>query len=143
MTADNTVEVRKRALSYGAIDFVTSPFDRVELELRIRNHLRARRLALELAALAGDPEERARLAQDTLDGARMEVLEHLAHAAEFRDGENPLHTWRAAAAVATGRGRRGLRRPRPVKGRDRQRVNVLQLHSVRVGVDRLAGDEVV
>jgi putative two-component system response regulator len=94
VTADNAAEVRKRALSYGAIDFVTSPFDRVELELRIRNHLRARRLALELAALAGDPDERARLAQDTLDGARMEVLERLAGAAEFRDGENPLHPWR-------------------------------------------------
>ena len=94
VTADNTAEVRKRALSYGAIDFVTSPFDRGELELRVRNHLRARRLALELAVLAGDHEERSRLAQDTLDEARMEVLERLAGAAEFRDGENPLHTWR-------------------------------------------------
>ncbi|MGP0048331.1 MAG: HD domain-containing phosphohydrolase [Solirubrobacteraceae bacterium] len=94
VTADNTAEVRKRALSYGAIDFVTSPFDRGELELRVRNHLHARRLALELEALAGDQEERARRAENALDGARMEVLERLAHAAEFRDDESRLHTWR-------------------------------------------------
>ena len=94
MTADNSSEARRCALSYGAIDFVTQPFDRSELELRVRNHLHTRRLALELEAVAGDSEERARRAEHQLDSARMEVLERLAHAAEFRDDEGTLHTWR-------------------------------------------------
>ena len=108
VTADGTPEARRRALSYGAIDFVTQPFDRSELELRVRNHLHTRRLALELEALAGDQEQRARRAEGELDSARLEVLERLAHAAEFRDNESTLHPWRVgrlsgkiAAAVAT------------------------------------------
>ena len=94
VSADSSTESRRRALSYGAIDFVTQPFDRSELELRVRNHLHARRLALELEALAGDQEQRARRAERALDGARLEVLERLAHAAEFRDDQSTLHTWR-------------------------------------------------
>ena len=94
VTADNSSEARRCALSYGAIDFVTQPFDRSELELRVRNHLHTRRLALELEAVAGDSEERACRAEHELDSARMEVLERLVHAAEFRDDEGTLHTWR-------------------------------------------------
>jgi putative two-component system response regulator len=94
VSADDSAESRRRALSYGAIDFVTQPFDRSELELRVRNHLHARRLALELEALAGDHEQRARRAERELDSARLEVLERLAQAAEFRDDESALHPWR-------------------------------------------------
>jgi putative two-component system response regulator len=94
VSADDSAESRRRALSYGAIDFVTQPFDRSELELRVRNHLHARHLALELEALAGDQEQRARRAEHALDSARMEVLERLAQAAEFRDDQSTLHTWR-------------------------------------------------
>jgi putative two-component system response regulator len=81
-------------LSYGAIDIVTQPFDRAELELRVRNHLHARRLALELEALAGEREQRARRAESERDSAGMEVLERLARATEFRHDESPLHAWR-------------------------------------------------
>jgi putative two-component system response regulator len=94
VTADNTSQSRRLALSYGAIDFVTQPFDRSELVLRVRNHLHARRLALELEALAGDREQRARRAEQQLDSARLDILEQLAHAAEFRDNQSTLHTWR-------------------------------------------------
>jgi putative two-component system response regulator len=94
VTSDNSADARRRALSYGAIDIVTQPFDRAELELRVRNHLHARRLALELEAIAGDREQRARRAEGELDSARMDVLERLAHVAEFRDQESVLHTWR-------------------------------------------------
>lgn len=93
VTTDDSAEARRRALSYGAIDFITRPFDRGELELRVRNHLHARGMALELEALADGQERRAQRAEQQLDGARMEVLERLAHAAEFRDNETSLHAW--------------------------------------------------
>ena len=101
VTADNTPDARRLALSYGAIDFVTHPFDRGELELRVRNHLHTRRLALELEAVAGDQELRARRAERELDSARMDVLERLARAAEFRDDESTLHAWRVGRLSAT------------------------------------------
>jgi putative two-component system response regulator len=94
VTSDDSADARRRALSYGAIDIVTQPFDRAELELRVRNHLHARRLAVELEALAGDREQRARRAENELDSARMDILERLAHAAEFTNPESVLHTWR-------------------------------------------------
>jgi DNA-binding response OmpR family regulator len=42
LTADATAEAKKRALEAGAKDFVTKPFDRLEVMLRIRNLLDTR-----------------------------------------------------------------------------------------------------
>ena len=47
VTADVTVEARQRALSGGARDFLTKPFDMVEVLLRIKNLLEVRFLQLE------------------------------------------------------------------------------------------------
>ncbi len=44
LTADVTIEARDRALSRGARDFVTKPFDAVEVLLRVGNLLETRRL---------------------------------------------------------------------------------------------------
>jgi len=48
LTADVTLEARQRALAAGAKDFLTKPFDRLEVLLRIKNLLDTRRLYLEL-----------------------------------------------------------------------------------------------
>lgn len=45
LTADVTTEVRERALSAGAKDFLTKPFDRTEVLLRVSNLLETRALA--------------------------------------------------------------------------------------------------
>src|SRR5260370_22916754 len=47
LTADARAEARERALSAGARDFLTKPFDRLEVLLRIKNLLDIRRLYLE------------------------------------------------------------------------------------------------
>src|SRR5437879_13236822 len=44
LTADATSEAKKRALEAGAKDFLTKPFDRLEVMLRIRNLLDTRSL---------------------------------------------------------------------------------------------------
>jgi CheY-like chemotaxis protein len=49
LTADVTLAARRRALSLGARDFLTKPFDAVEAVLRIFNLLETRLLTLELA----------------------------------------------------------------------------------------------
>ena len=48
LTADVTPEAKTRALDAGTSDFLTKPFDRVEVTLRIRNLLETRRLYLAL-----------------------------------------------------------------------------------------------
>ncbi|OLB93162.1 MAG: hypothetical protein AUH30_20660 [Candidatus Rokubacteria bacterium 13_1_40CM_68_15] len=48
LTADVTMEAKQRALAAGAKDFLTKPFDRVEVLLRIKNLLDTRFLYLEL-----------------------------------------------------------------------------------------------
>lgn len=42
LTADSTMQARRRALSLGAKDFVTKPFDVIEVALRIANLLETR-----------------------------------------------------------------------------------------------------
>src|SRR3989442_3465491 len=48
LTADATIEAKKRALEAGAKDFLTKPFDRLEVLLRIKNLLDTRTLYLAL-----------------------------------------------------------------------------------------------
>lgn len=48
LTADITPESRKKALAEGASDFISKPFDLVEVSLRIKNLLYARKLHNEL-----------------------------------------------------------------------------------------------
>jgi putative two-component system response regulator len=48
LTADVQPEVKRRALAAGAKDFVTKPFDRTEVLLRIQNLLQTRFLHLRM-----------------------------------------------------------------------------------------------
>lgn len=48
LTADATTETKRRALAAGASDFLTKPFDLVEVDLRIKNLLESRYLHLQL-----------------------------------------------------------------------------------------------
>jgi len=54
LTADATLEAKRRALSLGAKDFLTKPFDTVEAMLRIWNLLETRQLYQRLKQLAPD-----------------------------------------------------------------------------------------
>lgn len=56
ITADATTEAKRRALSLGARDFLTKPFDNIEAMLRVWNLLETRLLYKRLRALA--PQER-------------------------------------------------------------------------------------
>ncbi len=94
LTADITPMAKEKALSGGAKDFLTKPLDATEVLLRIRNLLETRFLHLELhgekRALAEKVAERTR----ELDLARLEILERLARAAEYRDFDTGMHASR-------------------------------------------------
>jgi EAL domain-containing protein (putative c-di-GMP-specific phosphodiesterase class I)/ActR/RegA family two-component response regulator len=82
LTADTTDGARDHALSHGAQDFLTKPFDAVETTLRIANLLETKELHANLrrAGVApavgsheppADPEQIRRRIQDVLDGNRV------------------------------------------------------------------------
>lgn len=60
LTADVTHEARERALAAGAIDFITKPFDHLEVLLRVRNLLTRRALELDLVRQNQVLEQRVR-----------------------------------------------------------------------------------
>ncbi len=77
LTADTTAEAKLRALSMGAKDFLTKPFDRAEALLRIRNLLETRLLYLALQNENERLEEmvrrRTQELEDRLAAARSEA----------------------------------------------------------------------
>jgi putative two-component system response regulator len=103
VTADVTPEVKQRALSGGARDFLTKPFDMVEVLLRIRSLLEARFLQKELRKRNLMLEQLVHDRTRDLDEARVEALARLALAAEWRDdatGEHTQRVGRTSAAIA-------------------------------------------
>ena len=107
ITSDDDRETKQKALSGGARDFLAKPVSPVELRLRVSNLLHTRYLQLELQKHAVRLEDRviARTAQ--LEEARVEILERLALAAEYRDDETGEHTQRVgreSAALAQAMG---------------------------------------
>lgn len=93
-TADHTPEVRRRALSAGARDFLTKPLSPADLRLRVRNLMETRFLHEHLREHNALLEERVAERTRELDEARLEILYRLARAAEFRDDESGRHTLR-------------------------------------------------
>lgn len=94
LTADITPEAKQQALSRGARDFLTKPFDATEVMLRIRNLLETRFLHLELKGQNRILEEKVRERTQEVEGARNEILERLALAAEYRDDDTGQHIHR-------------------------------------------------
>jgi putative two-component system response regulator len=94
LTADSTGETRRRALALGATDFLTKPFDVVEVLMRVSNALETRMLHRELREhnLHLDAMVAVRTAE--LERSRIELLERLARAAEYRDDDTGRHAWR-------------------------------------------------
>jgi putative two-component system response regulator len=94
LTADITQEARQRALSIGARDFVTKPFDHTEVILRIKNLLETRFLHRQLRDQNETLAEKVLERTVELEEARLEVLKRLAIAAEYRDDDTGRHTQR-------------------------------------------------
>lgn len=100
LTADITSETMRTALRLGARDFLTKPFDPEEVRLRVRNLLEMRLLHRDQARHATRLEERVRERTRHLEQARLEILERLALAAEYRDDDTGQHTVRVARTSA-------------------------------------------
>lgn len=103
LTADISRETKQKALSCGARDFLTKPFDITEVLLRIKNLLETRFLHQQLQNQNHLLDTRVQERTHELEKARIEVLERLALAAEYRDdvtGEHTLRVGEMSAVVA-------------------------------------------
>lgn len=108
ITGDGSRDARQKALTLGAKDLVTKPFDLVELQLRVRNLLESRMLFQDLrkqnrtllASAIGRTQE--------LESSRIEMIERLALAAEYRDDETSQHNTRVGDLSAKLAERIGL-----------------------------------
>ena len=107
LTADITEEAKRRALTLGARDFLTKPIDRVELVLRVRNLLHVQHLEDCLREHNANLEAEVAARTQDLDRARLEILDRLALAAEYRDDDTQRHAWRighSSGLIAAGLG---------------------------------------
>lgn len=100
LTADVTRETKTKALSLGAKDFVTKPFDRDEVLLRVRTLLHTRSLHLELKRSNDTLAQKVRERTRDLEEAQLETMERLAIAAEYRDDDTGEHARRVGEMAA-------------------------------------------
>src|SRR5919109_5131605 len=100
LTADITPETKRRALSEGALDFLTKPLDATEVILRVRNLLQTRSLHLQLQGQNELLEQKVRERTAELEATQVEILERLALAAEYRDDDTGEHTKRVGETAA-------------------------------------------
>jgi putative two-component system response regulator len=94
LTADVTEEAKRRALEMGARDFLTKPIDQTELLLRVRNMLHVQDLREKLLDHNQSLEATVTSRTRELDDTRIEVLDRLALAGEFRDDDTQEHAQR-------------------------------------------------
>lgn len=94
LTAQHGQDFLLRALNAGARDFITKPFDRNELLARVRNMLDAQ-LAHRLVHDQKDVlDEMVQMRTDELRRTRLQVVQRLGRAAEYRDNETGNHILR-------------------------------------------------
>lgn len=91
LTAQHTQSFRQRALDSGAIDYVTKPFDALELLSRVHNLLEVQMahkyMRYQNKILEQKVQERTREIHET----RLQIVRRLGRAAEYRDEETGLH----------------------------------------------------
>lgn len=91
VTTMDARELRNTALQAGATDFVSKPFDIVELRARVRNMLAIAKLQNELRARAEGLQEEVSRATSTIAEREHEVILRLSRAAEHRDTDTGDH----------------------------------------------------
>jgi len=100
LTADITNDAKQRALSSGAKDFLNKPLDLTEVLLRVRNLVETRMLHLQTRLHAQELERKVRERTLELEESKIEILDRLAMAGEYRDYTTGEHTRRVANVAA-------------------------------------------
>jgi putative two-component system response regulator len=100
LTGDDSMMAKEHALSNGARDFIAKPFEINEVILRIKNLADLRTLHKELYASNVTLEQKVRARTAELEHARLDIMDRLGMAAEFRDDATGQHTRRVGKNAA-------------------------------------------
>ncbi|MGH7474873.1 MAG: HD-GYP domain-containing protein [Longimicrobiales bacterium] len=100
ITGDLSRASRNQALSMGAKDFLTKPFDPDEALLRISNLLLTRMLYCEMSDHQRVLEQKVAARTRALEAAQIEILERLALVSEFHDEQTGQHIRRVGTLAA-------------------------------------------
>ena len=103
VTAMNDVEAEARGLEAGAVDYITKPFSPPIVKARLRTQLALHDQNRML-------EEKVRLRTAELNATRLEIIQRLSRAAEYRDNETGLHIYRISHYARVLAGAIGLSR---------------------------------
>jgi putative two-component system response regulator len=87
VTAKESAEDELRGFALGCVDYLTKPISAPKVQARVRTHL-----ALQDQSRALEAEVRARTQE--LHETRLEIIQRLGRAAEFRDNETGMHVIR-------------------------------------------------
>ncbi len=91
ITAMNDIGDKSRGFGLGAVDYITKPFQIIEVKARVRTHLMLKKAMETLSnhnrTLDATVRERTRELRDT----QLEIIYRLSRAAEFRDNETGMH----------------------------------------------------
>jgi putative two-component system response regulator len=94
LTASSTSETKLEALECGATDLLAKPVHRAELMARIRNVLAVKAYQDRLCSYSEELEAAVRERTADLEASRLEVIQCLARAAEYRDDDTGQHILR-------------------------------------------------
>ncbi|MGP0628169.1 HD domain-containing phosphohydrolase [Nitrospina sp. 32_T5] len=94
LTANNSNDIRVRALLAGAMDFITKPFNVIEALARIKNMLDVRLLHNQVRQQNQVLDQKIQERTQQLVDTRLEVIQRLGRAAEYRDNETGMHVIR-------------------------------------------------
>ena len=108
LTADTTDQTKRQALQCGATDFLTKPFDAIELSLRVHNLLSRRMMHRRLKEQNQHLDRQVQERTQQLALAEVNTAECLALAAEYRDDDTGQHTQRVGQCAAQLAGALGL-----------------------------------
>ena len=100
LTAQHTKDYLLRALAEGARDFISKPFDRNELLMRVRNLLDAQLAHRMLYSQKDVLEDMVSQRTEELHATRLQIVQRLGMAAEYRDEETGYHILRMSHTCA-------------------------------------------
>jgi len=93
-------KVRHLALSSGAKDFIDKPFDPIEVIMRIQNMIQVRLLHKHVHDQNKILEDKVKARTQDLYNTKLDVIERLARAIEYRDSETGMHIIRMSHYAA-------------------------------------------
>ncbi|QWR77812.1 HD domain-containing phosphohydrolase [Candidatus Magnetomonas plexicatena] len=108
LTAYTDRTIRVKALEHGAKDFLTKPFDRLEVLTRIKNMLEIRLLHNEVIDYNKSLEEKVEERTRQLKRTQLEIIRRLGRASEYRDNETGNHIIRMSQFCEVVARRAGL-----------------------------------